>query len=435
MDTINQSIYNQMKAIAHKLVDDGHIKFNQDGTFTTAEMARNTTTIEKVKQTIYTWEGTTEPIHLTAGTFTCNFISDKIFSMLYAFQRLCGIPQKEYEHFHKATEEEPILCEFTVPKDVENLVKACADDALRPQMCGVYLDTERRCLVASDGLVLRVVALPDLTMWRDIPKKKYTEHSGMEPLHIILNRKLIKAGAHITVTPTKADDGKRWENHIEGRYPNWKSVFYEVGDNNCINITGCMKDIQKAVKALDKVMFSSQKVVLSGEQGSNELHISMADELDSTARQEKVVMLPEPCKFRFVMAYLPDKLSQMSDADFLYYENHDRMTTFAKEGSVQLIVPRKLYEDATPDEARVNFYVVPENPFSPLDRYLNVTTTTEPNQPSKPKKTKKDDHFRDLTKKVEPTSEPDNTVVNTLHYAHRLFLFFQFMQQQLRNVA
>lgn len=432
---INKSIYQQMIDYAHKLVDEGRIKIKLDGSFTTAEMARNYIIGEcKVKETI--WEVADESLNaegatISAGNFTCHFLPDKIFELAYAFQSEAKIGRKDYEHFSKQTEEEPIICEFTVPKDIGTLVKATANDELRPQLCGVYLDTDRRCLVASDGGVLRAVSLPDLNMWQPLPKKKYTEHSGEEPLNIILNRKLIKPGAHITVTATKADDGKQWENNIEGRYPRWSSVFPTVGNNNCINIKGCMKEIQKAVKALTKAVGFSQKVVLSGEQGSKELRISMTDELDPAARQEKVVMLPEPCNFKFVTAYLPDSLAQMSDADHFYFIDNTRIAVFAKDGLIQLLCPRNLYERGTTAEAAVSYHVEPIRPFNPLGHYGFSKMETTTNEPPKQKKETVPITASSEETPVQPeVASTEPTEIVSLHYAHMLFLFFQLRQQK-----
>lgn len=111
----NRQIYQAMIDHCHQLVDGGHITFNQEGTFTTAEMARNYLLGTKTKSPIWFFAGKQHEAELkqneiheiTIEGFHCAYLNAQAFDIAYQFQRLASIQQKDYEHFSKEPADKP----------------------------------------------------------------------------------------------------------------------------------------------------------------------------------------------------------------------------------------------------------------------------------------------------------------------------------------
>lgn len=430
----NRQIYQAMIDHCHQLVDGGHITFNQEGTFTTAEMARNYLLGTKTKSPIWFFAGKqheaerkqNEMHEITIEGFHCAYLNAQAFDIAYKFQRLASIQQKDYEHFSKETEDEPIVATFTMPKDAAELKQATVSkkDELRPMMTGIYLDTERHALVATDGSIVKAIHLDDLQTFTKFPIMFKNEAGWEKEKSVILSTKLIKAGAKVTVTMPHSDNGKEKQPNIEGTFPRWMSVMPHVDSNNRINIKGCIAELKSIIKGAQV-----ESAVIKGTEGYTHLTVLPYDEYfkeDYTGEHD--LNLPEPCPFSFTIRVNAKHINSLNnDTDSLYLTENDHIILFSSPGIATIVAPMKIKLQR--DDFYTTWKVEPKERRDVLDLIgFNTKPADKPKLSPKKSEPKRNEPKQDEAPVVKQSL---TTEAMWLHYAGLFFIFFNFTNDMI----
>lgn len=138
-----------------------------EGTYTAAELANGKKGKDKIKMSAPDEVREARQI-VSVGAFRCEFPNERVFELLYKFERLAGVGQKEKTRFVRTGEPTNAVCSFVAdfgPKGVMWMAGHVRKDSARPALCHACLNPERGELVATDGQILSIapVAVSDLS--------------------------------------------------------------------------------------------------------------------------------------------------------------------------------------------------------------------------------------------------------------------------------
>lgn len=152
------------------------------GTYTAAELSSGKKEKEEIKMNAP--EEIREAKHIVSvGLFRCEFPSERVFDLVYKFEKLSGIGQKDKMHFVRMAEPECVVCSFVADfgKGIRWLENHIRKDGLYPQLGNVCLNLERSELVATDSHIISISNI------------EISEFSGKKPdFSILLNSEMIK---------------------------------------------------------------------------------------------------------------------------------------------------------------------------------------------------------------------------------------------------
>lgn len=366
---LDRKIYNTLIEYAHTVFP--RLNMQVEGTFTTAQLHHNWV-LDKDHKKVAIYHVPDElrdadPVTFSIDTFKMSFKPADVFRIAHHFEGLVGLKQAEKERFSNI-DIGKVLIEFTMPKGASDIVNACANDELRPQMEGVYVDTETRCIVASDGHIMRVINIPDMKV-------------APEACGTIIHQKVVKnAKGTIKVSDSEASNGADTEKNIEGNYPNWKSIVGEWGDNQKVDLRGAWKDIQKAMSKMKRDRYY-EEVVLSGVTGNQTMEIFAKDDCFSTS-SKFVVPLSQPLKFNFKVRVSPENILKVKKANYLYLHSDTRAMIFATDNEFSLVMPMLLKNAEGLYTDKETWKIEPINPRSAFDICNFTTGMAKPSAPA-----------------------------------------------------
>lgn len=221
----NRTILAELKPIAKEVFEWMNI---HPGTYTAAELASCKKGKEEIK--ISMPDRIRETTHfVSVGSFRCKFPSEKVFELIYKFEKLSGVGQKDKLHFVRMNETDDIYFSFFADfgKGIKWAANHVGNDNVYPTMNHALLNFERSEIVATDGHILSVTNLP------------ITEPCG-EPLNfpILLNMEMIKSlkgKCYIQMMKdgitAEDESGMQYTHEYElNRYPNYLDVIPDVSD-------------------------------------------------------------------------------------------------------------------------------------------------------------------------------------------------------------
>ena len=264
--------------------------------------------------------------------FSCRVNGWKIFNVLDRAARSWDIASAARVTFEKPYETAARVVSFTLSAAAaRELAACCANDVLRPVLNGVYLDTRRRCLVASNGHVLRVLQMgAALTVDETAAASSY-----------IIPADVLKSGRVVTIDANGiVSTDKKSAPAIAGRYPNYLSVI--PGASGRIDITADQwKQIKKAVADVAKVhdkKDSYHRVTIAHETASDKL-IIYAYNYDFNRERETAVNIDTAAP-AFSLSFHAEYFAKIAGTPTALYIKDNSRALVAVDGSgLSLIMP------------------------------------------------------------------------------------------------
>lgn len=268
---------------------------------------------------------------VTVGTFSCSFPADGVFYLLKQVATAWGIKQAFRAKFVRKPKQADNVVSFDVPKAAKEVAKAVAKEAYNPVLDYACIDTEKRCLVASDGHIMTVVSVPDMAVCEDA-KKEYLVtpevlKSGKGTLNIFANETIENAGKV----------SKCAEDYVRG-YVNWRGVCPMVSESEYISLAGVWKEFIKEIKTATKLADSASKgVVLSGVSGGKHINI------EAGGRVSRLELL-EAVPFDFKVKAKGTYIMSVPQSEKLYFSSGNQLI-FVFDGGFSLIMPQSFGHD------------------------------------------------------------------------------------------
>lgn len=229
-----------------------------------------------------------ETYNITVGSFACSFTAASVFHYAAVFERLAGIGKDARQFVYEEAGDTLGKITFEVSKEIQDLCKFVGNNPLRPVMSYIYLDTENKMLVATDGHKLRCYPVN--------VKEQAGEMDGLfidSKKFAAMCRKMKKGAAYEVTGERVAISGKEYNiisfggvaSNVEDIYnfPNWKPCVPMVSDDLKICLGKSWKEIKSFVKKS-----SGENTYISGvcgcdyimlESGANELRVSIENTL------------------------------------------------------------------------------------------------------------------------------------------------------------
>lgn len=242
---INIAILQELKRIANEIFSN-EIDI-EPGTYTAAELAKEKSA--KGDAIIINYIKTNNESLLTrsvcVGSFKCEFERKNIFNLIWKFEQLVSVKQKDKARFVRI-EAGKVDLSFSVEitKEMLSLCKCVGNDKERPVMSYVFIDYKKGYLIASNGKHLKAC------------KANISNIEGDTETSILINPKDLKqlsGVCSVVVSDGKVtisdEAGRAYSVECSGlKYPNWVAVVPKVSKNNYIKI----KELKEVLSFLKK---------------------------------------------------------------------------------------------------------------------------------------------------------------------------------------
>ena len=268
----------------------------------------------------FSWAADFDPLQkyaVSVDTFSCGFNAWGVFSILKKVATAWGIAAAYKVEFIRKAETAPVAVSFSVPAVAKDLVKTPAAVAKETPEKIIYtfvaVDTRRRALIVTNGILISAVAVSDMFVSEDAAAV------------YLISPELIKTGKgsiSIDTAGTAANDtGVSFPVSEDAKqFPRWERVLPAVSEYQRINIGNkVFSNIKKEIAAVAKQQKQSVPVVcLSGTAGVSELLIKYAISWENDTVQTRRVSLPQPCPFDFSVPVAAKRLAAVPVAESIY---------------------------------------------------------------------------------------------------------------------
>ena len=230
---INIAILQELKRIANEIFTN-EIDI-EPGTYTAAELAKEKSA--KGDVIIINYIKTNNESLLTrsvcVGSFKCEFERNNIFYLVWKFEQLTNVKQKDKTRFVRIeTGKADLSFSMEITKEMQSLCKCVGNDPQRPVMSYMFIDYKKGYLVASNGRHLQAC------------KANISNIVGETEASVLINPKDFKqlsgvcsvavSGGKITIS---YEAGRAYNVESSGlKYPRWALVVPKVSKNNYIKI-------------------------------------------------------------------------------------------------------------------------------------------------------------------------------------------------------
>lgn len=230
---INIAILQELKRIANEIFTN-EIDI-EPGTYTAAELAKEKSA--KGDVIIINYIKTNNESLLTrsvcVGSFKCEFERNNIFYLVWKFEQLTSVKQKDKTRFVRIeTGKADLSFSMEITKEMQLLCKCVGNDPKSPVMSYMFIDYKKGYLVASNGMHLQAC------------KANISNIVGETEASVLINPKDFKqlcgvcsitvSGGKITISD---EAGRAYSVECSGlKYPNWVAVIPKVSKNNYIKI-------------------------------------------------------------------------------------------------------------------------------------------------------------------------------------------------------
>ena len=225
---INIAILQELKRIANEIFTN-EIEI-EPGTYTAAELAKEKSA--KGDVIIINYIKTNNESLLTrsvcVGSFKCEFERNNIFNLVWKFEQLTSVKQKDKVRFVRIeTGKADLSFSMEITKEMQLLCKCVGNDKERPVMSYVFIDYKKGYLVASNGRHLQAC------------KANISNIVGETEASVLMNPKDFKqlsgvcsvtvSGGKITISD---EAGRAYNVESSGlKYPRWALVVPKVSKN------------------------------------------------------------------------------------------------------------------------------------------------------------------------------------------------------------
>lgn len=230
---INIAILQELKRIANEIFTN-EIAI-EPGTYTAAELAKEKSA--KGDVIIINYIKTNNESLLTrcvcVGSFKCEFERNNIFYLVWKFEQLTSVKQKDKARFVRVeTGKADLSFSVEITKEMQLLCKCVGNDPKNPVMSYMFIDYKKGYLVASNGRHLQAC------------KANITNIEGDTEASVLINPKDFKqlsGVCSVTVSGGKTtisdEAGRAYNVESSGfKYPRWALVVPKVSKNNYIKI-------------------------------------------------------------------------------------------------------------------------------------------------------------------------------------------------------
>lgn len=230
---INIAILQELKRIANEIFTN-EIDI-EPGTYTAAELAKEKSA--KGDVIIINYIKTNNESLLTrsvcVGSFKCEFERNNIFYLVWKFEQLTNVKQKDKTRFVRIeTGKADLSFSMEITKEMQSLCKCVGNDPQRPVMSYMFIDYKKGYLVASNGRHLQAC------------KANISNIVGETEASVLINPKDFKqlsGVCSVTVSSGKItisdEAGRAYNVESSGlKYPRWALVVPKVSKNNYIKI-------------------------------------------------------------------------------------------------------------------------------------------------------------------------------------------------------
>lgn len=230
---INIAILQELKRIANEIFTN-EIAI-EPGTYTAAELAKEKSAKGDVIKINYI-QTNNESILMRSvcvGSFKCEFERKNIFNLIWKFEQLASVKQKDKARFVRIeTGKADLSFSMEITKEMQSLCKCVGNDPQRPVMSYMFIDYKKGYLVASNGRHLQAC------------KANISNIVGETEASVLINPKDFKqlsgvcsvtvSGGKITISD---EAGRAYSVECSGlKYPNWVAIVPKVSKNNYIKI-------------------------------------------------------------------------------------------------------------------------------------------------------------------------------------------------------
>ncbi|MCM1311269.1 MAG: hypothetical protein NC301_09675, partial [Bacteroides sp.] len=317
MDAINRQVIARLADIAAEVFATLEV---EPGTYTAAELSDNRRSGDKTKRPIYElptledWrDWANEETTVTAGSFVCNFPRLHVFTLLWKFEQLERVAQKEKKRFIREKEAEGLTFFVNIPKEAKNAVKFASADECRPVLCQILLDLKNSALVATDCHILGEWPVTiEAEESPELPEGCRGIYINPKHLKNLIGRVRVNvaedAETHNFVATFTNEAGEVFINELNlGRFPDYRRVYPgKLAINGYIQLTPeSVKTAQKLFKSLAKD--KCKVFAFSVEEGATTAKIHFKDEYYGNDR-DMVLNLVRPAAASLAVGFNPDNL-------------------------------------------------------------------------------------------------------------------------------
>lgn len=230
---INIAILEELKQIANEIFSN---EINiVPGTYTAAELAKEKSAKGDVIEIKYIPTNNESILtrSVCVGSFKCEFERRNIFNLIWKFEQLTGVKQKDKTRFVRIeTGKADLSFSVEITKEMQSLCKCVDNDKSRPVMSYVFIDYKKGYLIASNGKHLQAC------------KANISNVEGQTETSVLINPKDLKqlsGVCSVTVSGGKVtiSDENGCAYCLECSvfiYPRWTSVVPKVSKKNYIKI-------------------------------------------------------------------------------------------------------------------------------------------------------------------------------------------------------
>lgn len=314
--------------------------------------------------------------HVEVGNFRCAFPTNQIFDLVAKFELLVGVGSKRHLFVAENKGEVEASVTFAVTKELGELCDFTDPKFWNPAYAFIFIDAERKCLVATNGRSMKVCPVAFSNIKGDT--------SGMRILAADFKKMCAKMkGKHVyqmTATKERMDydvctnimfEGIAARAKHECVLVKWYSVCLERSSELCVNVPN-WKTICKLVK-----MGKGENIVVCGKRGDNTIQFKAGN-------SETLVRNGYELKHSFCLMFDADRLGIIKKAEsmrlYLGTEDSKYVEAVDNNGNVYVLCP-KVEEDQTFVGEHVDDVLVAPNmecDINVLERYvLNAKRTTK----------------------------------------------------------
>lgn len=314
--------------------------------------------------------------HVEVGNFRCAFPTNQIFDLVAKFELLVGVGGKRHLFVAENKGEVEASVTFAVTKELGELCDFTDPKFWNPAYAFIFIDAERKCLVATNGYSMKVCPVAFSKIKGDT--------SGMRILAADFKKMCAKMkGKNIyqmTATKERMDydvctnimfEGIAARAKHECVLVKWYSVCVERSSELCVNVPN-WKNICKLAK-----MGNGENIVVCGKRGDNTIYFKAGN-------SETQVRNGYELKHSFCLMFDADRLGIIKKAEsmhlYLGTEDSKYVEAVDNNGNVYVLCP-KVEEDQTFVGEHVDDVLVAPNvecDINVLERYvLNAKRTTK----------------------------------------------------------
>lgn len=331
----------------------------------------------------------TEQLHkVKVGDFSCAFQTNQIFYLVEEFELLAGVGSRRRLFVAEKKGKVEGNVTFAATRELEELCDFSGSDNIRPAYAFIFIDAERKCLVATNGCSMKVCPVSILSKKGDTSEMRILAADFKKMCAKMKGKNVYE----MTATKERTDDDICTNIMYEGiassasheyTFPEWYSVFTERSSELSFNVQN-WKAVNKVAK-----MGKYELIQVSGKRGEKTVQFL-------AGKCEAQVEVGKELKHSFCLLFGAKQFAIIKKAESIcfYFGTEDSKYVEAVDnnGNVYLFCPRVKEDNTFVGEHVDDVLVAPdvECDINVLSRYVlkaKRTTNAASRKASKSKKT------------------------------------------------